>query len=232
MVFGWGKKKPLESPVERKLGNQNIALTDIPRIVSDLSKLRESETLSEIKNLRNNTAPLIDDLMKIGIVLEKDDLEIDGIDKHLAIIVVRGKQQVIDILKKDVKNLMQVSTLGDAKKLDYFLNQVLKKVGDVLGRQTRVIHIFAKKYAIKLKNDLKIITDENEEINTLINNFSELENNVEQIFENLDQYNQSQKLIITLRERQKQSEKTLQNIFNIIDIIDQPLYRGQLVTAC
>ena len=108
MVFGWGKKKPLESPVERKLGNQNISLTDIPRIVSDLSKLRESETLSEIKNLRNNTAPLIDDLMKIGIVLEKDDLKIDGIDKHLAIIVVRGKQQVIDILKKDVKNLMNM----------------------------------------------------------------------------------------------------------------------------
>ena len=42
------------------------------------------------------------------------------------------------------KNLMQVSTLDDAKKLDYFLNQLLKKVGDVLGRQTRVIHIFAK----------------------------------------------------------------------------------------
>ena len=95
-------------------------------------------------------------------------------------------------------------------------SRILKKVGDVLGRQSRVIHIFAKKYAIKLKNDLKIITDENEEINTLINNFSELENNVEQIFENLDQYKQSQKLIITLRERQKQSEKTVQDIFNII----------------
>ena len=171
MVFGWGKKKPLESPVERKLGNQNISLTDIPRIVSDLSKLRESETLSEIKNLRNNTAPLIDDLMKIGIVLEKDDLKIDDIDKHLAIIVVRGKQQVIDILKKDVKNLMQVSTLDDAKKLDYFLNQLLKKVGDVLGRQTRVIHIFAKKYANQLTNNLKIMNENSANISKLLKHF-------------------------------------------------------------
>ena len=171
MVFGWGKKKPLEPPVERKLGNQNISLTDIPRIVSDLSKLRESETLSEIKNLRNNTAPLIDDLMKIGIVLEKDDLKIDDIDKHLAIIVVRGKQQVIDILKKDVKNLMQVSTLDDAKKLDYFLNQLLKKVGDVLGRQTRVIHIFAKKYANQLTNNLKIMNENSANISKLLKHF-------------------------------------------------------------
>ncbi len=153
MVFGWGNKKPVEpTRVERTSANQNISLSDVPQIISDLSKLRESQTLSEIKNLRNNTAPLIDDLMKIGIVLEKDDLKIDDIDKHLAIIVVRGKQQVIDILKKDVKNLMQVSTLDDAKKLDYFLNQLLKKVGDVLGRQTRVIHIFAKKYANRLRS--------------------------------------------------------------------------------
>ena len=172
MVFGWGKKKPLEPPVERKLGNQNISLTDIPRIVSDLSKLRESETLSEIKNLRNNTAPLIDDLMKIGIVLEKDDLKIDNIDKHLAIIVVRGKQQVIDILKKDVKNLMQVSTIDDAKKLDYFLNQVLKKVGDVLGRQTRVIHIFAKKYANQLTSNLKIMNENSANISKLLKHFA------------------------------------------------------------
>lgn len=103
MVFGWGKKpveSSIESSQERKSTNQNISLDDVPKIISDLSQLRESQTLFEIKNLRNNTATLIDDLIKIGIVLEKDNLNIDDIDKHLAIIVVRGKQQVIDILKK------------------------------------------------------------------------------------------------------------------------------------
>ena len=154
MVFGWGKKKQVEEPVEHNSVNQNVSLSEVPKIIDDLSKLRESQTLSEIKNLRNNTAPLIDELMKIGIVLEKDNLSVDDIDKHLAIIVVRGKQQVIDILKKDVKTLMQVSTIADAKKLDYFLTQLLKKVGDVLGRQTRVIHIFAKKYANQLTGTL------------------------------------------------------------------------------
>ncbi len=100
MVFGWGKKKQVEEPVERKPTNQEIELSEVSKIISDLRKIRESQTLSEIKNLRNETAPLIDDLMKIGIVLEKDDLNIDDVDKHLAIIVVRGKKQVIDILKE------------------------------------------------------------------------------------------------------------------------------------
>ena len=187
MVFGWGNKKSVESTrVERTSANQNISLSDVPQIISDLSKLRESQTLSEIKNLRNNTAPLIDDLMKIGIVLEKDDLKVDNIDKHLAIIVVRGKQQVIDILKKDVKNLMQVSTMDDAKKLDYFLNQLLKKVGDVLGRQTRVIHIFAKKYANQLTNNLKIMNENSANISKLLKHFASTQSSFDEITQMLN----------------------------------------------
>ena len=183
MVFGWGKKKSIEPMVESNSVNQNITLSDVPQIISDLSKLRESQTLSEIKNLRNNTAPLIDDLMKIGIVLEKDNLNIDDIDKHLAIIVVRGKQQVIDILKKDVKNLMQVSTITEAKKLDYFLIQLLKKVGDVLGRQTRVIHIFAKKYANQLTDNLKTMNENSANITKLLKHYA----STQSTFDDIDQ---------------------------------------------
>jgi len=209
MVFGWGKKKSLEPPVERTSANQNISLSDVPQIISDLSKLRESQTLSEIKNLRNNTAPLIDDLMKIGIVLEKDDLKVDNIDKHLAIIVVRGKQQVIDILKKDVKNLMQVSTMDDAKKLDYFLNQVLKKVGDVLGRQTRVIHIFAKKYATQLTNNLKIMNANSANISKLLKHFA----STQSIFDEITQMlNKIKSLNQELDDKTKRNVEILDNL--------------------
>jgi len=186
MVFGWGKKKKVEEPVERKRVNQDIELSEVPQIINDLRKLRESQTISEIKNLRNDTAPLIDDLMKIGIVLEKDDLNIDDIDKHLAIIVVRGKKQVIDILKKDVKTLIQVSTMDDAKKLDYFLTQLLKKVGDVLGRQTRVIHIFAKKYANQLTTNLKIMNENSDNITKLLKHFDSTQSSFDEIDEMLN----------------------------------------------
>ena len=209
MVFGWGKKKPIEPSIERKSVNQNIQLDEVPQIISNLSKLRESQTLSEIKNLRNNTAPLIDDLMKIGIVLEKDNLNIDDIDKHLAIIVVRGKQQVIDILKKDVKTLMQVSTIADAKKLDYFLIQLLKKVGDVLGRQTRVIHIFAKKYANQLTDNLKIMNENSDNISKLLKHYASTQSTSDEITEML---NKIKSLNIELSDKTKRNIEILDNL--------------------
>ena len=144
MVFGWGKKKQEEIPIENVPQNKEIVLSDVKNVVSDLYELRTSQTISEIKHLRNNIEPLIIELLKIGHVLENDDLKVDDIDKHLAIIVVRGKKQVIDVIKKGVTNLPEISTIEDTEKLNSSLNLILKKVGDVLGRQTTIIH-FCKK---------------------------------------------------------------------------------------
>ena len=212
MVFGWGKKKQVEEPVERKPTNQDIELSEVPKIISDLRKLRESQTLSEIKNLRNETAPLIDDLMKIGIVLEKDDLNIDDVDKHLAIIVVRGKKQVIDILKKDVKTLIQVSTLDEAKKLDYFLTQLLKKLGDVLGRQTRVIHIFAKKYANQLTNNLKVMNENSDNISKLLKHFDSTQSSFDEIDEMLLKINSLKQERIDKTKRNNETQENLKSL--------------------
>jgi len=195
MVFGWGKKKQEEKPVEETTQKKELHLTDVPKIVADLNQLRQSQILTEIKNLRNYTAPLIDDLMKIGDVLSKDNLKVDDIDKHLSIIVVRGKKQVIDVIKKDVVSLPEILSIDDAKKLNFSLNQILKKVGDVLGRQTRVIHIFAKKYANQLKENLEVMNKNHSEIRKLLKNYDYAKSSSDEIIYALNQ-------IKTLRETQ------------------------------
>lgn len=186
MVFGWGKKKQEEKPVEEVTPQtKDISLSDVENIVSDLQQLRESQTVSEVKHLRNSTAPLINDLIKVGGMLEKDTLNVDDIDKHLAIIVVRGKKQVIDVIKKGVVLLPEVSSIDDAKKLDNSLNQILKKVGDVLGRQTRVIHIFAKKYATQLKDNLEVMNQNHSNIHDIVQNFENAKSTSGEILDTL-----------------------------------------------
>ena len=217
MVFGWGNKKSQEHEDDTPPEIKQITLTGVSDIIKEIRSIRLKTIIAEVKTFRNKINSNCKTILNIATDLEHDNLKMNDMDPHLVGMVKRGKNEVIAVIKKETTiALPEIDSFKDVKTFSMASSRILKKVGDVLGRQSRVIHIFAKKYAIKLKNDLKIITDENEEINTLINNFSELENNVEQIFENLDQYTQSQKLIITLRERQKQSEKTLQNIFNII----------------
>jgi len=187
MVFGWGKKKQEEKFIEKTIQGKEVQLSDVHKIVAELDQLRKSQTISEIKHLRNSTEPLIDDLIKIGYFLEKDNLKVDDIDKHLSIIVVRGKKQVIDVIEKDVEHLPEISSIDDAKKLNSSLSKILKKLGDVLGRQTRVIHIFAKKYANQLKGNLEVMNTNHSEIRKVLKNYDSAKSASDEITDLLNQ---------------------------------------------
>ena len=180
MVFGWGKKKSEITPQE-SMKKQDIQLTEVKKITKDLLNLRHNQTLSEIKSFRNKINPLLKELSTIVNNLEKDNLSVDEIDKHLRIIVVRGKKQVIDVIKKEASSLNEVTSFDDALEVSNTLNQKLKKIGDVLGRQTRVIHIFAKKYAEELKGILADMNSFRSEIQKLIQNFQESKTSFEEI---------------------------------------------------
>ena len=219
MVFGWGKKKQ-EEYVERIPQEKEVQLSDVPKIVTELNELRKSQIISEIKHLRNNTDPLIDDLLQIGNVLEKDNLKVDNIDKHLSTIVIRGKKQVIDVIKKDVVNLPEISSIDDAKKLNSLLNQILKKLGDVLGRQTRVIHIFAKKYANQLKDNLEVMNKNHSEIRKLLKNYDSEQSASDEIANILNQ-------IKTLKESQLEKNQKIDKANQSVESFDEKITSNQ-----
>ncbi|MDH5697885.1 MAG: exonuclease SbcC, partial [Nitrosopumilus sp.] len=226
MVFGWVKKKEEEKSIEEIPQNKEILLADVPKIISKIGELRKSQTLNEINGLRNSTEPLIKDLIKIGNALEKDNLNIDDIDKHLAIIVVRGKKQVIDMIKKDVISLPKISSFDDAEKLNSVLSLILKKVGDVLGRQTRVIHIFAKKYASQLKENLEVMNANRSEINKILKNYDstkslsdEINDAIKQIKNLSNLHEEKLQKITDANENAKSTQEKINDIQNSIDHI-------------
>ena len=192
MVFGWGKKKNKQIPREI-LKQKEIKLSEVQKITKDFLDLRNAQTLTEIKLLRDQTSPLIKELESIAYALENDDLKVDDIDKLLRIIVVRGKKQVIDVIKKDATDLPKVSSFDDIINVNNVLDHKLKKIGDVLGRQTRVIHIFAKKYAVKLKEILAEMNSNNNEIQKLIKNSQDTKSDSNEITELLDKIKKLEK---------------------------------------
>ena len=211
MVFGWGKKKNEQIPREI-FKQKEIKLSEVQKIIKDFLDLRNAQTLTEIKMLRDQTSPLIKELAGIAHALENDDLKVDDIDKHLRIIVVRGKKQVIDVIKKDATDLPEVSSFDDIINMNNVLNHKLKKIGDVLGRQTRVIHIFAKKYAVKLKEILAEMNSNINEIQKLIKNSQDTKSASNEITELLDKIKKLENDSITKNQRMSETQNMLDSV--------------------
>ncbi len=190
MVFGWGKKKEKQQEIETIPLEKQISLSEVNKITSEIKSLREKTLISEYRSFKNKIVDQLKELIRIAKELEKDNLKTDDIDKHLKTIVMRGKRQVISTINKEAMiDFNKINSYDDVLQFDKEISQVLKKIGDVLGRQTRVIHIFAKKYADKLKNILSTLVADAKELHTILGNYKNLEENIISISDNLTQIN-------------------------------------------
>ena len=195
MVFGWSKKKKVEydEPVENINSiSQTITLDEIPKILDDIVILRKGTLTAEIKSQRNRIDPQREVLLKIANELSEDELDPDKLDPHFQIMVNRGKKEVISSIKKEFANpFPDINSPDDIMRFKKATTAGIKKVGDMLGKHSRVIHIFAKKYAKKLKEDLENLTENLKDVDELIDNFNNTENSVQTINELLSSRNKT-----------------------------------------
>ena len=218
MVFGWGKKKPEQSEVDVIPEEKQISLTEISDIIKDIRSIRTRTIIAEVKAFRNKINSDRKTILEIANQLERDTLNVDEMDIHLMRLVKRGKNEIISVIKRECKVVFpEISSIENVQTFDRLASRMLKKIGDALGRHSQVIHIFAKKYAKKLKSDLKIMTDGNSHVIELIENYRELENKTKQLFENIDKHVQAQKSIVTLERHKDDAAKTLQDLNNAIE---------------
>ena len=131
-------------------------------------------------------------LLKIANELSEDELDPDKLDPHFQIMVNRGKKEVISSIKKEFANpFPDINSPDDIMRFKKATTAGIKKVGDMLGKHSRVIHIFAKKYAKKLKEDLENLTENLKDVDELIDNFNNTENSVQTINELLSSRNKT-----------------------------------------
>ena len=229
MVFGWGKKKQI---VEEKIGesvsptHKNTNLENIPNIIQDVTNLRQKTLIAEVKSFQKRIESDRKTLLSIADQLRKDNLSTKDMDPHLVLLVNRGKKEVISSIQNEFQ--IKFSEIDSFERvLDFQRNssRVIKKVGDMLGKHSRVIHIFAKKYAKKLKDDLQTLTNNLTEVNTLISNYDsnqELLNSIKSI---LTDFADAKKDIAKQERRKSQLEESAknekQNKINFTKLIDE-----------
>ena len=217
MVFGWGKKKTEKQEPGIAPQKKQIELDDIHDVINEILTIRAKTITAETRTFRNKIKSSSETIFQIATDLERDTLKVDDMDIHLRRLVERGKKEVISIIKREsVVELPEINSFEDVENFNAVAGRMLKKIGDALGRHSVPINVFAKKYAGKLKDDLKTMTDRNDEITTLISNYADLETKTEQIRDTMNKITQSKKLIINLGEEKEINKKNIINLENQI----------------
>lgn len=186
MVFGWSKKKAGKEE-QAPASSKEIRLDQIGPILSEIKNTKQKQTINNTKPLFSNIQIELNSILKIIDHLSNDNLKVDDIDNQLKVIVTRSKTEIINTISKEAKiQIPQLETFDDVKKATEVTSQALKKIGDVLGKNSRVIHVFAKKYAQDLKDHLATISTSSASILRLVNSYTKLESDESLIKEKID----------------------------------------------
>lgn len=229
MVFGWGKKKHeiSETPLATKLD-----LDQLDSILSAKKAELQKKIVTQSKPLFSEIEAELKAIYKIVDHLKSDDLKVDDIEKVLRVIVVRAKTEVIDVISKESKSLPPASTYDEVLKTADVASHILKKIGDVLGKHSRVIHVFAKKYAQELKDHLTRVTENHVILTKMLGDYSALDSSsgmikdmVSQIHACVKEIKEIQNHIIKLQDSDGLAQKLYDSTQKqIIDIRNSPEY--------
>src|SRR5215467_11318583 len=102
MVFGFGKKKSSEQPVEQS--PEIIQLSEISKFLHEIESPQRSEAINKAKTIREEIISNMKDIHEIILHLERDDLKLDDVDKNLRTIAMRGKDSVVSTIKRETSS--------------------------------------------------------------------------------------------------------------------------------
>src|SRR5579885_638983 len=101
MVFGFGKKKVVETPPTHNHQQREASLQEIPSIIKELEAPRISNLIQEARRLKTGIELNQKNIHELILQLESDDLKLDDVDKNLKTIGKRGKDAVVATIKKE-----------------------------------------------------------------------------------------------------------------------------------
>ena len=217
MVFGWGKKKATNETIESRLLEKQVPLSEINDIIKENQVQRLKKITENAKSVKDIVEIERKNIIQIISQLESDTLKVDDVDKHLKLLIERGKEAVISGLRKETAvNLASTEKYSDIVNLNIEIGQMLKRIGDILGVNTKVMHIFARKYAGKLKEHLAEVATKKAGLQKIVDEHTKFESTVATISQMYEKIKGSQQ---DIEEKNKELSKIKEEIKNYGKII-------------
>src|SRR5918911_1442274 len=175
---------------------QHIESERINTLASNLSPIKESvvKSLGSIDRIVNN--------------LERDDIKLEEV--RFKSIVENSKRTVVSSLRREASsNLPMLESIHEVKKFKEKLESIIDRIGEVSSSHSRVMNVFMKKYAGKLKGEFETLSSLLKETKSLTSKFEE-ENSV--IIKSIDLLNMLSQKITSIKANEDKIANTCREI--------------------
>ncbi|MEK6877276.1 MAG: hypothetical protein AABZ49_01465, partial [Thermoproteota archaeon] len=225
MVFGFGKKKSTNESIKSTQLVKQVSLDKIEGILQEQKNKLSNQIIEKSKPISEEIEIKRREIVHVIAQFESDDLGSQNVDKHLKVLIERGKNAVISGVRKEASEKSdEIKKYQDVVNLNLDIAQLLKRIGDTLGPNSRVMHVFARKYADKLKDALADITREKAELQKIVNDYNKLDSNISNILDLSKKIIDSKKEIENENRSISKTKEEIQNNLKIIQNMEEEIH--------
>ncbi|MGA7043836.1 MAG: hypothetical protein WBY71_09230, partial [Nitrososphaeraceae archaeon] len=169
-------KRDIDARSLLRNGTNSLTVSDALRLIQHI----ESE---RIKSLAGNLSPIKESVVKsLGSIervvnnLDREDIKLD--EARFKPIVENSKRTMVSSLRREASSdLPLLQSIHEVKRFKEKLESIIDRFGEVSGSHSRVMNVFMKKYAGKLKGEFETLSSLLKETKSLTSEFEE-ENSV------------------------------------------------------
>jgi len=224
LVFGWGKKKTTNETMESTRQGRQISFSDINPLLKENESQLIKKILDQAKSVREEIDVELKNLIQTISRFEEDDLNAEDVDKSIKVLIERRKKAVVSGLKKETAvKLSNPDTYSNLANLNLQIGQMLKRIGDTLGVNSRVMHAFARKYADKLKEDLSAMTKNKKQLEIFVDEYTNFESISKNILEQIEKIKNSKKETEGKNHKLSELKREIENHKKTINNLEQEI---------
>jgi hypothetical protein len=176
---------------------QHIESEKVKALVRDLSPIKKSARVS------------LESIAKIADNLEHENIKLEEL--RFKSIVENSKRTVAASLKREASSDLPLSeSMQDIKKFNYRLESIMNRFGEVSSSHNRVMNIFMKKYAGKLKGEFETLSSLFKDTKSVMVEFEEENAAVIKCTDVLNLLSQKMALIKTNKNRIENIDKEIE----------------------
>ena len=178
--FGLFKKKDnniyeTKNNIESKdhlYNRDSLAISEALVLLHHTESEKIKGLVQELSPIKKSVRDSLESIAKIADNLEHENIKLEEL--RFKSIVENSKRTVVASLKREASSDLPLSeSMQDIKKFNYRLESIMNRFGEVSNSHNRVMNIFMKKYAGKLKNEFETLSSLLEDTRSVMAEFEE-----------------------------------------------------------
>jgi chromosome segregation ATPase len=160
--FGLFKKKdsdsaPAEQPVVVEAGA--LSIQQAQDLLRNIEAAKVQELASRLAPVRESASESLQEIAGLASHMEHEKIKLEDLEQRHKSVIENSRRTVVSSLKREASTEFQLpQSVNDAKKFKEKFEAMMSRIGEVTGSHSKVLNVFMKKHANKMKDEFEALT--------------------------------------------------------------------------